>query len=216
MNAVLEYFPLLLSGLFVTVQLAVGGLFAALVLGTVVALARVSSFKVARFLGTAYVEVLRNTPLLVHLFFWVFGLPFVGILLPEFLGALIGLSFYTSAFVAESIRAGILAVGRGQIEASEALGMNRGQILRWIVFPQAFATIVPPLGNLAIALVKNTSVATAVLVPELMSRAELVNSRTFATYETFTVVGLMYLALTLPMGWAVSRLEIRLNQFRRA
>ena len=216
MTAVLESLPLLLSGLVVTVQLAVGGLFGALILGTIVALARVAAFGPARFLGTAYVEILRNTPLLVHLFFWVFGLPFVGVLLPEFVGALLGLSFYTSAFVAESIRAGILAVGRGQIEASEALGMTRGQILRTVVLPQAFATTIPPLGNLAIALVKNTSVATAVLVPELMSRAELVNSRTFATYETFAVVGLMYLMLTLPMGWGVNMLEIRLNRFRRA
>ena len=216
MSNVLEYFPLLLAGLGVTIQLAIGSLFAALILGTVVALARVSSVAVARLLGTAYVETLRNTPLLVHLFFWVFGLPFIGILLPEFVGALLGLGFYTSAFVAESIRAGILAVGRGQIEASQALGLTRAHILRFVILPQAFATSIPPLGNVAIALVKNTSVATAVLVPELMSRAELVNSRTFATYETFAVVGLMYLSLTLPMGWIVGRLEFRLTQFRRA
>ena len=216
MSGVLEYFPLLLAGLAVTIQLAVGSLIGALILGTIVALARVSSFGAARFLGTAYVEALRNTPLLAHLFFWVFGLPFIGILLPEFVGAMLGLGFYTSAFVAESIRAGILAVGRGQIEASQALGLTRAFILRFVILPQALATSIPPLGNIAIALVKNTSVATAVLVPELMSRAELVNSRTFATYETFAVVGVMYLSLTLPMGWIVSRLEMRLTQFRRA
>jgi aspartate/glutamate/glutamine transport system permease protein len=184
--------------------------------GTLVAMLRVSPFRLLRALGTAYVEFLRNSPLLVHMFFWVFGLPFVGILLPEFLGALLGLGFYTSAFVAEAVRAGIQSVGHGQIEAARSLGLTYGQTMRNILLPQAIATTVPPLGNLSIALTKNTSVATAVLVPELMYQTEIVNARTFATYATFAFTGLLYLMLTIPMGQLVRMLELRLTRYRRA
>jgi|DewCreStandDraft_5_1066085.scaffolds.fasta_scaffold00207_84 putative glutamine transport system permease protein len=216
MERVIANLPLLLSGFHTTLQLAAGALVLALLLGTLVALLRVSPFRVLRVAGAAYVEFLRNTPLLVHMFFWVFGLPFLGITLPEFVGALLGLAFYTSAFVAEAVRAGILSVSRGQIEAARSLGLSYAQTMRWVVLPQAFAITVPPLGNLAIALTKNTSVASAVLVAELMYQAEVVNARTFATYETFGVTGALYLALTLPLGWLVSRLERRLTRYRSA
>lgn len=216
MSAVLDNLPLFLIGLSATLRLAVGAMLIALVVGTAVAILRVSPIGLLRWLGGAYVEFARNIPLLVHMFFWVFGLPFVGILLPEFVGALLGLSFYTAAFVAEAVRAGILSVGRGQIEAASSLGMGYGQTMRFVVLPQAIATTIPPLGNLAIALTKNTSVASAVLVPELMYQAEVINSRTFATYATFFVAGLFYLAMTLPLGWLVARTEARLNRFRRS
>ena len=150
------------------------------------------------------------------MFFWVFGLPFVGVVLSEFWGALLGLAFYTSAFVAEAIRAGILAVGRGQIEAAQALGLSYGQRMRHVVLPQAFATTLPPLGNLAIALTKNTSVASSVLVPELMYQTQVINARTFQTYQVFAVAALCYLALTVPLSRLVAMTEARLNRFRRA
>jgi aspartate/glutamate/glutamine transport system permease protein len=150
------------------------------------------------------------------MFFWVFGLPFVGVVLSEFTGALLGLAFYTSAFVAEAIRAGILAVGRGQIEAAHALGLSYGQRMRHVVLPQAFATTLPPLGNLAIALTKNTSVASSVLVPELMYQTQVINARTFQTYQVFFVAALGYLALTMPLSRLVALAEARLNRYRRA
>ena len=203
MPVVLDNLPILLDGLKTTLQLAVGGLILALLAGIFVAVLRVSPFRLLRLVGAIYVEFLRNIPLLVQMFFWVFGLPFVGITLTEFTGALLGLAFYTSAFVAEVVRAGILSINRGQMEAARSLGLTYLQTMRLVLLPQAIAMTVPPLGNLAIALTKNTSVASAVLVAELMYQGEIVNGRTFATYETFTVVGLMYLALTLPsVGWS--------------
>jgi aspartate/glutamate/glutamine transport system permease protein len=214
--AVLEHLPLFLSGFGITLQLAVGALILSLLAGLFVAMLRVSPIAPLRALGTAYVEFLRNSPLLVQMFFWVFGLPFVGILLPEFVGALLGLGFYTSAFVAEAVRAGILGVGKGQIEAARSLGLTYGQTMRLVLLPQAIATTVPPLGNLSIALTKNTSVAAAVLVPELMYQTQVVNARTFATYATFTVTGILYLALTIPLGQVVRALELRLTRYRRA
>jgi putative glutamine transport system permease protein len=214
MTAVLASFDLLWQGFLTTVQLAAGGLVLALALGVFVAALRVAPLRVLRLLGTIYVEFLRNTPLLVQMFFWIFGLPFVGIVLPEFTGALLALGFYTSAFVAEVVRAGILAISKGQIEAARSLGLSYLQTMRLILLPQAIAITVPPLGNLAIALTKNTSVASAVLVADLMYQAEVVNARTFATYETFVVVGLMYLALTLPLSRLVRLVEVRLTQSR--
>ncbi len=216
MAAVLGNLPLLLDGFRVTLVLAAGGLTLALVAGVVVAVLRVSPLAPVRFVGTVYVEFLRNTPLLVHLFFWVFGLPFVGVTLPEFTAALLGLGFYTSSFVAEAVRAGILSINKGQIEASRSLGLSYLQTMRLVLLPQAIAITVPPLGNLAIALTKNTSVASAVLVADLMYQAEIVNARTFATYETFLVVGLMYLALTLPLSRMVGLIEARVTRYRGA
>ena len=214
MTAVLGSFDLLWQGFLTTLQLAVGGLVLSLALGVVVAVLRVTPLRVLRLIGTVYVEFLRNTPLLVQMFFWIFGLPFVGIVLPEFTGALLALGFYTSAYVAEVVRAGILSISKGQIEAARSLGLSYLQTMRQILLPQAIAITVPPLGNLAIALTKNTSVASAVLVADLMYQAEIVNARTFATYETFVVVGLMYLALTLPLSRLVRLLEVRLTRYR--
>ena len=214
MTAVLGNFDLLWQGFLTTLQLAAGGLVLALALGVVVGVLRVSPLRALRLLGAVYVEFLRNTPLLVQMFFWIFGLPFVGIVLPEFTGTLLALGFYTSAFVAEVVRAGILSIGKGQIEAARSLGLSYLQTMRLILLRQAIAITVPPLGNLAIALTKNTSVASAVLVADLMYQAEIVNARTFATYETFVVVGLMYLALTLPLSRLVRLLEVRLTRYR--
>lgn len=216
MDKVLENAPLLLGGLRTTIQLTLiaGGL--ALVVGLLVALLRVSPILPFRWLGTAYVEFMRNVPLLAHLFFWVYGLPFLGVLLPEFTAAFMGLGLYTAAFVAEAVRSGILAVKRGQLEAARSLGLSYGQMMRWVVLPQALATVVPPLGNLSIAMTKNTSVAAAVTVPELLYQTQVVNARTFATYETFFVSAALYLALTIPLSALVSRLERQMTRFRGA
>lgn len=214
MAAVLDNFPDLLRGLLTTIQLALLAAVIALGAGVFVALLRVAPFAPLRWIGTAYVEFLRNVPLLAHMFFWVFGLGFLGITLPEFVGAFAGLGFYTAAFVAEAVRAGILAVTRGQLEAARALGLSYGQMMRLVVLPQAFATVIPPLGNLFIAMTKNTSVAAAVTVPELLFNTQVVEARTFATYAVFLTTGAMYLLLTLPLGALVNLVEQRVTRFR--
>jgi putative glutamine transport system permease protein len=167
-----------------------------------------------RAIGTAYVEFFRNTPLLVQTFFAYFGLGAAGVRLPAFAAAFLALGVYTGAFVTEAIRAGILAVDRGQYEAARSLGLSYVKMMRYVVLPQAFATTVPPLGNLAIALAKNTSLASSIAVADLLYNANLINSRTFATYEVFAFVGLCYLAITLPMSAALSQIERRLTRYR--
>jgi putative glutamine transport system permease protein len=216
MEAVLDNLSLLLEGLWTTVRLALLAGSIALTLGLIVALFRVSPIGPLVWVGMTFVEFVRNVPLLAHLFFWVYGLPFVGILLPEFIAAFCGLGVYTAAYVAEAMRAGIQAVSRGQIEAARSLGLSYVRMMRLVVLPQAVATVVPPLGNLAISMTKNTSVAAAVTVPELLFQTQVINARTFATYPVFIVSAALYLLLTLPMGVGVSYLERKLTRFRAA
>jgi putative glutamine transport system permease protein len=187
----------------------------ALVLGVVFGVLRVAPMAPLRALGTLYVEFFRNTPLIVQMYFAFFGLPWLGIRLPGFQAGFLALGVYTGAFVAEVVRAGILSVSRGQLEAARSLGLSYMQMMRHVVLPQAFATTIPPLGNLTIAMTKNTSIASAIAVPDVMYNGNLLNSRTFATYEIFGAVAAGYLALTLPLSVIVNRLERRLTRFRR-
>lgn len=215
-SVVVDNLPFLLQGLWVTVQLAVLALLLALTLGVVFGVLRVAPLRPLRTIGAAYVEFFRNTPLLVQMYFWFFGLPWlIGVTLPGFQAGFLSLGIYTGAFVAEVVRAGILAVSAGQVQAARSLGMTYLQTMRFIVLPQAVATTVPPLGNLVIAMTKNTSVASAIAVPDVMYNGNILNSRTFATYEIFLAVGAGYLALTVPLSAAVNRLEQRLTRYRR-
>ncbi len=213
-TAIQNNLPLFWEGLRITILLGVLALILALVLGVIFAVLRSVPVRPLRAIGTAYVEFFRNTPLLVQTFFAYFGLGAAGIRLPAFTAAFLALGVYTGAFVTEAIRAGILAVDRGQYEAARSLGLSYGQMMRYVVLPQAFATTVPPLGNLAIALTKNTSLASSIAVADLLYNANLVNSRTFATYEVFAFVGLCYLAITLPMSAVLNQIERRLTRYR--
>ena len=205
----------LLQGLAVTIQLVILSLLLAIALGVLFGVLRIVPFAPLRLLGATYVEFFRNTPLLVQMYFAYFGLPWLGVRLPGFQAAFLALGIYTGAFVAEVVRAGILSVSRGQLEAARSLGLSYGQMMRYVVLPQAFATTVPPLGNLAIAMTKNTSISSAIAVPDVMYNGSILNSRTFATYEIFAAIGAGYLALTLPLSWVVNKLEQRLTRFRR-
>ena len=213
-TAIQNNLPLFWEGFRITVLLGVLALILALVLGVIFAVLRSVPVRPLRAIGTAYVEFFRNTPLLVQTFFAYFGLGAAGIRLPAFTAAFLALGVYTGAFVTEAIRAGILAVDRGQYEAARSLGLSYGQMMRYVVLPQAFATTVPPLGNLAIALTKNTSLASSIAVADLLYNANLVNSRTFATYEVFAFVGLCYLAITLPLSAVLNQIERRLTRYR--
>jgi len=204
------------NGLWVTFQLSVLALVGSLIVGTVVALFRISPLAPLRWTGAGFVEAFRNTPLLVQLFFFFFGLPLLGIRLSteplesNFRAAVIGLALYHAAYVAEIVRGGLLAVDKGQIEAARSLGLSYIGMVRYIQLPQAFRAVVPPLGNIAIALVKNTSLAATIGVSELLQGGELIESRTFRSVEAFGAVAILYLFLTIPMGVGVNWLERRM------
>jgi len=211
-----EFPQLYFTGLWVTIQLSILGLLSALVIGTVVAVMRVSPIAPLRWIGAAYVEFFRNTPLVVQLFFLFLGLPLIGFRFSTdtfehiFRAAAIGMGVYHGAYVAEVVRGGLLGVDRGQIEAARSLGLSYPQMLRYVQLPQTFRSVIPPLGNIGIALVKNTSLASTIGVTDLLFAAEIVESRTFRAEEAFSAATLLYLSQTAPLGIAVNTLERRM------
>lgn len=159
-------------------------------------------------------EFFRNTPLLIQLYFYFFGLTKIGLRLSAFEAGVAALGIYTGAYVAEVFRAGVLSLDRGQTEAARALGLSKLQTLRFVVLPQAIRTVLPPLGNLGIALIKNSALVGAIALADLLYVADLIQSRTFRTFEVFTAIILFYLSLTLPLALLISRLEKRLAILR--
>jgi putative glutamine transport system permease protein len=201
-----------LRGYRTTVLVSLVGMAGALVLGIIAAMARTAPLRLTRVLGAAYVEFFRNTPLLIQTFFYFFALPrlvVVGVRpsLSSFQVAAIALAVYHGAFAAETIRAGITSIDRGQTEAARSLGLGYGGTMRHVVLPQAFRIVLPPLGNLGIALIKNSSIMTAIALPEILNVSQTVEARTFRYQETFTAAVFAYLSLTLPLAWVVARLE---------
>jgi putative glutamine transport system permease protein len=213
---ILEFPDMFLGGLFLTIQVAFWGLIGSLILGIVIALMRISPLVPLRWIGAAYVEFFRNTPLLVQIFFFFFGLPLLGIRFSQdvfvtiFYEAILAMSLYHGAYVAEVIRGGLLGVDRGQIEAARSLGLSYVQMVRFVQLPQAVRAVIPPLGNIGIALVKNTSIAATIGLAELLHNTEVVESRTFRADEAYMAAALLYLTLTIPLGIGVNALERRL------
>ena len=244
----------MIAGLFNTVKVAVLGIVLAVFLGLFVGISRLSRNWLVNRLALAYVELFRNTPLLVQLFFWYFavmlqlpngspeqpplrlfgdfivltnaGLAFGGTVAERFgrlvvdggvqlsteLAALVaGLAVYTSAFIAEIIRGGILAVSRGQTEAARSLGLTHGQALRLIVLPQALRIVIPPLGNQFLNLTKNSSLALGIGYAEFLTAANTVSSQSFRSLEAFTVVTMGYLALSLIISGVLNLIRARLR-----
>jgi putative glutamine transport system permease protein len=206
-----EHFPELSSGFWVTVRLVVISFAIAMVVGTAVAALRIAPLKPLNWIGGVYVEVFRNTPLLVLLFISFAGLRRGGVAIDAWVAGTASLGLYTSAYVAEALRSGVFAVGSGQIEASLSLGLDYPRTVRYIILPQAFRTVIPHLGSLTIAMIKNSAIVGVSLLalPDLLHQARLVNSRTFATNETFFWAAVGYLMLTLLATVAVRRLEAR-------
>jgi glutamate transport system permease protein len=211
----IDNFPLLRDAFLKTLELSVLAGLLALVLGTLLAAFRVSPITPLRGLATFYVETFRNTPLTVVFFFIIFGLPQIDFAVGFFTGAVLSVGLYTAAFVCEAVRSGINAVSPGQAEASRALGLTFSQSLREVVLPQAFRTVVPPLGNVLIAMVKNTSIAAGFAVTELtasLSRLSNANGGEILLVLFAVVVG--YMLITLPAAYLVSRVERRVAILR--
>lgn len=201
MDAVVENFGTLLEGFAVTLALfSISGA-SALALGVVVAVLRVSPVPPLRAVATVYTEVLRNTPLTLVLFACAFVLPYLGTEIPYFALACIGLTAYTAPFFAEAVRSGINGIPVGQAEAGRAIGLRFSQVLGLIIVPQAVRMVVPPIINVLIGLAKNTSVAGAFFVVELLaSSRRLINLRGDAVIEILLTVAVFYLVITLGLG----------------
>jgi len=215
MSFLADNFPLLRDAFLTTLSLAVVSGICALLLGTLLAAMRVSPVPALRALATFYVEVFRNTPLTVVFFFIIFGLPQIDFAVGFFTGSVLAIGLYTAAFVCEAVRSGINAVPPGQAEAARALGLTFGQSLREVVLPQAFRTVVPPLGNVWIAMVKNTSIAAGFAVTELTASLQrLSNANGGEILLVLLAVVAGYMLITLPAAYAVSRVERRVAILR--
>lgn len=209
MDAITDNLDLFWSGLLGTARINAYAVVGALLLGTVMAGFRVSPIPPLRAVGAAWVTVFRNCPLVVVLFFCAFGFPEIGINAPYFWLAVLGLVLYTSAFVCEAIRSGINSVSAGQAEAARSLGLTFGQSLRLVVLPQAFRTVVPPLGSVVIAMIKNSAVVGAFGVGgELFSvTGRLTSAQGYAALPVFTGVIIGFLVLTLGTAALLGLLE---------
>ncbi len=209
MDAITENLDLFTSGYLVSLRLCLYGLVGSLVLGTVIAACRVSPVAPLRLFGTAWVNVVRNCPLTVVLFFFAFGLPEIGVNGSYWWFGIGGLVVYTSAFVAEALRAGINTVPAGQAEAARAIGLTFGQTLSTVILPQAFRSSIPPLGSVIIAMFKNSAVVGAFGVgQDLFSLGNsLTSAQGYAALPVFTGVAVGYLLITLPAGAFLAGLE---------
>jgi glutamate/aspartate transport system permease protein len=214
-----RYLDWVLSGLGWTLALALGGWTIALIVGTLGGIARTLPGAILPRIGRAYVELFRNVPLLVQMFFWYFVLPElvpagIGTAIKQmdppwasFFPALICLGLFTGARIAEQVRAGIQALDKGQREAAWALGLGQAAIYRLILLPQAFRIIWPTLTSEFMTIFKNTSVALTIGLAELTATAREINENTFRTFEAFGVVTLVYLVLALLAWYVMYRIE---------
>lgn len=189
-----------------TIKVTLLAFFLALVLGILVSLVRISRFSPLRSLSKIYVDVIRGVPLLVQIFFIYFGLGRV-LNLDRFLAGVIAIGVCYSAYLAEIIRAGIQSVGKGQYEAALSLGMTFPQTMRFVIFPQALRVIIPPAANEFIASLKDSSLVSIIGLRELTRAGREYYSQHFIDFQTWLVVGLIYLALTLSLARLVAWLE---------
>ncbi|MFM1653259.1 amino acid ABC transporter permease [Brevibacillus sp. B_LB10_24] len=209
-----DHWDLYLQGFGNTLKASLLSLLGSLLLGTLIAIFRIAPLRPLQWIGTVYVEFIRNIPLILVVFFFFVGLPAIGIRLDPFFAGTMGLTVYTASFIAETIRAGILAVPKGQTEAARSSGLTYVQTMRHVILPQAMKIVVPPMGNQFINLVKNSSVLGVIAGLDLMYFGDRISSDTLVTFDVYIFVGIFYLILTLPLSLAVGFLERRLARIR--
>lgn len=208
MDAIIENLPSFVDAFLMTLRLLVVSGIGALIIGTLIAAMRISPVAVLRGFAVVYTELLRNTPLTLVLFFCAFVLPQLGIRFDYVTFATIGLTLYTSPFVAEAIRSGVNGVPVGQAEAARAIGFNFTQTVSLVVLPQAIRSVIPPLINVIIALTKNTSVAAGFAVLELVAVSrQVIQFNGNATITILVAVAAFYLLITVPLGQFAGHLE---------
>jgi His/Glu/Gln/Arg/opine family amino acid ABC transporter permease subunit len=192
---------LILEGLAITLALSVSALGIAGLIGIVVGTLGAARSRAARGASALYVEVMRNVPLLVHMYFWYLALAFVQ--LPAFVCAMLGLSLYSAAYVAEVVRSGIGSIPSGQTQAGLALGLTPFQNLRFVIYPQALRIIAPSLASLLSQLIKDSSLASVLAVADLAYQAGAIEGQTFRTFEVYITIALIYLVLVTASSQAI-------------
>ena len=207
---------LLLEGFGIAMFSAVAGIFFAILLGLIVAMMRLSRYRVLRAFAFTYTQLFRGVPLYVLVLWIYFGLVYaVGIDIPRIPSGIIALALLNSGYLSETFRSGILAVDKGQREAGEALGLKPWQVSRLIVLPQAGRIVVPPTGNQFVDAIKDSAILSIIGVPELMKIAQEQANMYYRPFEFYTVAGLLYLVAVIIVSKGISKLEQRLARFSR-
>jgi polar amino acid transport system permease protein len=195
-NFILRNLSLFGKGLVVTVELSLLAIAAAMLWGLIVAFGRMSQYRAVRSLAGCYIEVVRDTPVLVQMYFIYFGFSMAGFGLTGFTSGLLALSLQNGGYIAEIYRAGIESISIKQVEGGKALGMSRWDVMSIVILPQALVRVIPPLANQFIVIVKDTSLVSAIAVAELTQIGKLLTERTAASYEVFLTIAIMYLIVT--------------------
>ncbi len=205
--------PLLEGALYYTLPLTLISFFFGIILAVLTALARISTSKPLQIIARIYVSAIRGTPLLVQLFILFYGLPTVGIVIDPFPAAVFGFSLNVGAYASEVIRAAILSIPKGQWEAAHTIGMNYSQTLRRIILPQATRVSIPPLSNTFISLVKDTSLASLILVTEMFRRAQEIASANYEFLLLYTEAAIIYWLICFILSLIQDRIEHRLDRY---
>ncbi len=205
--------PLLQGAIFYTIPLTLISFICGLGLAVLTALARISDVKILQMIARIYVSAIRGTPLLVQLFILFYGLPTIGITLDPWPSAIIGFSLNVGAYASEIIRAAILSIPKGQWEAGYSIGMSNRQVLRRIIIPQAARVSIPPLSNTFISLVKDTSLASMILLTEMFRRAQEIATTNYEFLLLYTEAALIYWVICFILSIVQGRIENRLDRY---
>ena len=205
-----KYYTTYIDATVTTLKVSLIALLIGLLLGIVICLAKISTIKVLNVLATIYVEVIRNTPILVQIMIIYFALPEVGISFTPFMSAIIALSINSGAYVSEIFRSGILAIDKGQMEAGRSLGLSYFQTMKFIILPQALKNSLPALGNEFISLVKESSIAYFIKITDIMFAANTVKNATYETFGPYLIAAAIYFIITSVLSFLVKRLEKKL------
>ncbi len=203
----IEFLPILLQGVGLTILVTLGSLILSTVLGLLWALMRVSGVRVLGAVSAGLINFIRGIPIIVLLFYLYFVMPDFGIALTALQAAILGLGIAYSAYQAENFRAGIEAIDKGQVEAAQTIGMGWWLTMRRVILPQAVRIVLPPYGNIMIMLLKDSSQASTITVAELALQGKMIASSTFKNTSVFTLVALMYLTMSIPLILLVRHLE---------
>jgi His/Glu/Gln/Arg/opine family amino acid ABC transporter permease subunit len=207
---------ILLRAAVTTIEITLGGLLVALVLGLLIALLRRSSSHSVTIAAAAYVEIFRCVPVLTQLFVIYFGLGQIGFRISPLPAAIVGFGLNGAAYLAEIYRSGIESVPRGQTEAGSAIGMTKHQTMIWVILPQAIRISLPPIGNYGVGLLKDSSIAVAIAAPEITFAATNLINQTYLSTQIYLLMALLYIAMSLPLSHLVRRLEKRSSRGVRA
>ena len=207
-NVITSNLPLLLYGALMTIKITAVAVSCGFIIGLIVSLARMSNFIIVRLIAKCYVDVIRGTPMLVQIFMIYFALPqIIGTRIDPYIAACAACSINSGAYVSEIFRAGIQSVNKGQMEAGRSLGLSWWQTMRFIIIPQAFKASIPPLGNEFIAMLKDSSLVSVIGFEELTRRGQLIIAKTYASFEIWGTVAVIYLIMTVTISQLVGYLE---------